>query len=287
MIGTSKADWPKTPSGAIDWERVFEDPEAGLIALVRRTRSAAALRECMIAIVSRLYVRKDDPLEIERFVNQLRTMLPDRMSPTRLARTTDAMVDMLRQIKSDRILKVLEYEAAKAEATANAFADIAGSTAPGKERRSKSNPVELTELARGAVARHIKRIVHVAAGLAVVAAVAGTMIATYIENAPQREAKRNATLLLEQAQAASRGEAVTTHVFGGRLYVDRSGARAVVTIEGLTADQCANAGWMLAKKGGITVDDRTPTNLSLNTFTALCASNPGNPIVKWSPRTDE
>jgi len=287
MINTPKTDWPKTPSGAIDWERVFEDPETGLIALARRARSSKALREYMIAIVSRLYVRKDDPREVQQFVDQVRTLLPDDMSPARLARAAGAMTELLRRIKSDRILKVLEYEAAKAEATANAFADIAGATAPRKERRSRSKPVELVELAQSVVARRFKRMLHAALGLAVAVAVVGTMIATYIENAPQREAKRNAALLLEQAEAASQGGAVATHVFGGSLRVDRSGPRAIVTIEGLSADQCANAGWTLAKKGAVTVDDRSPGNHSLNTFTALCAENPGKAILKWSPRTDQ
>jgi hypothetical protein len=287
MINTAKTNWPKTSSGAVDWERVFEDSETGLIALALRARSSKALREYMIAIVSRLYVRKDDPQEVRRFVDQIGTLLPDEMPPTRLARTAKAMTELLRRIKSDRILKVLEYEAAKAEAAADAFADIASTTAPRKERRSKSKPIELVELVQTIVARRFKRMLHAALGLVIMAAVLVIIIFAYNENVSQREAKRNAALLLEQVEAASRGDVIATHVFGGSLRVDRSGARAIVTIEGLSADQCANAGWTLAKKGAVIVDGRAPKNLALNTFAALCAANPGSAILKWSPRTGE
>lgn len=34
MTDTPGSSWPKLPGGAIDWEKAFEDPKAGLIPLI-------------------------------------------------------------------------------------------------------------------------------------------------------------------------------------------------------------------------------------------------------------
>jgi hypothetical protein len=287
MTDTPEAGWPKLPGGAIDWEAAFEDPQAGLIPLILRARTSTALRECMIAVVKKLYVRKDDPSEVERFVAQLTAMIPDQASPKQIARVADTMVGILRQIKTDRVRLAAAYEAAKVAAPPAASAVVAEAPEPIEDRRSHSERVSLVALARAAVAQKLKKIALAAGGTVGALVVAGVMIDTYIEGAPQREAKRNAALLLDQIQAASRGVPVGTHVFGGTIRVDRMGDRAAVVVEGLSPEQCANAGWMLAKTGRVSVDGSAPANTSLNAFRALCADSPAGAILSWMPRADD
>lgn len=292
MTSAPEADWPKTPSGAIDWEKAFEDPEAGLISLIRQARSATALRECTIAVVARLYIRKDDPSEIERFAGQLTALVPDRVPPKQLSRVADAMVGILRRIKADRVRKVLEFEAAKVAAPSNvaapsmAPADIADLAGPLDDRRSKSEPLKLTALAEEAIARRWKKALYIVGGIAAAILVVGYMIDSYLDAAPQREAKRKAALLIAQIQAASRGDAIGTHVYGGTIRVDRVGERAAVVVEGLSAGQCAYAGWIYANKGDVMVDGVMPGNASLNTLSALCESTSENVTLTWIPRPE-
>jgi hypothetical protein len=292
MTDTPDARWPKTPSDAIDWEKAFEDPEAGLISLIRQARSATALRECMIAVVTRLYLRKDDPSEVERFVGQLKGMIPDQVSPKQLSRVADAMVGILRQIKADRIRKVLEFEAAKVAtplkvaAPSMAPTNIADSAEPLDDRRSKSEPPKLTALAEEVIAGGWKKAIYIAGGVAGAILVVGYMIDAYLDAAPQREAKRKAALLIAQIQAVSRGDAIGTHVYGGSIRVDRVGEHAAVVVEGLSPGQCAHAGWIYANKGDVMVNGAMPSNASLNTLTALCGATSGSATLTWIPRPE-
>ena len=289
MTAPPKSGWPRTPNGAIDWETAFEDPQTGFIPLILQARTSPALRECMVAIVTRLYVRKDDPSEVENFVAQLSAILPAQASPRQLSRIADMMVSILRRIKADRIrlAAAATPEAAKASVPATSPAVAVDAPAPVDERRSKSESASLAALTRAAIARRLRNILLVAGGIAGTLVIAGIMIDAYIEGAPQREAKRNAALLLDQIQAAGRGESAGPHVFGGNIRVEWTGDRASVVVEGLSPDQCANAGWMLAKSGGISVDGFAPSNLSLNALRALCANNPGDRVLKWTPRADD
>ncbi len=283
MTNTPETGWPKTSSGAIDWALVFEDSKTGLIPLIRQAHSSTALRECMIAVVTRLYVRKDDPSEVERFVAQLKTMIPDQVSPRQLSRLAGTMEDILRQIKAERIRLASAFESAKA-APAAAPAAIADMPKAGDDRRSKFEPTPLVALAKAAVARRLKKIALTAASIVGAVLIAGIMIDSYLEAAPQREAKRKAAELLDQIQAASQGTPIGTHVYGGAIYIERTGERAAVVVEGLSPDQCAHAGWMLAKTGGVSVGGYAPGNASLNAFRALCTAAPGGATLTWIPR---
>ncbi len=286
MTSAPKADWPKTPSGAVDWEKAFEDPKTGLIPLILQARSPAALRECTIAVVTRLYIRKDDPSEVERFVSQLKEMIPDQVPPKQLSRVADTMVGILRQIKADRIRKVLESEAAKIAAPSMAPTGGAVKAESPEDRRSKSEPIKLTALAEEIVARKWKKAMYIAGGIVGTIFIIGYMIDSYLDAAPQREAKRKAALLIAQIQAVSRGVAIGTHVYGGSIRIDRVGEHAAVVVEGLSPGQCAYAGWIYANKGDVMVDGVTPGNASLATLSALCESTSGNATLTWIPRPE-
>ncbi len=170
------------------------------------------------------------------------------------------------------------------QTVAAAPAAIADMPKAGDDRRSKFEPTPLVALAKAAVARRLKKIALTAASIVGAVLIAGIMIDSYLEAAPQREAKRKAAELLDQIQAASQGTPIGTHVYGGAIYIERTGERAAVVVEGLSPDQCAHAGWMLAKTGGVSVGGYAPGNASLNAFRALCTAAPGGATLTWIPR---
>ena len=293
MTDTPETRWPKLPGGAIDWEKAFEDPETGLISLILKAHSPAALRECAIAVITQIYARQDDPSEVEHFVDQLKTLVPDQVPPKDLSRIADAVADILRQIKADRIHKVLEFEAAKAAAPAVAAPEVAAPTAvevsakPREDRRSKSAPVKLTALTKAAVARKKRRIKLIAGGIATALVVGGIGIATYVADAPQREVRRKAVLLVEQIQAVARGEAIGTHVYGGAIRAGRVGEYSTVVVEGLNSKQCASAGWVFVNKGSIMINGVMPGHASLATLNALCGGSSALATLTWIPRQED
>ena len=283
MSDTPKAGWPETPSGAIDWETVFEDPKAGLIPLILQARSPAALRECTIAVITRIYTRKDDPSEVERFVGQLTTLVPDQTSPRHLSRIADVVVGILRQVKADRIRGVLDFEATAAASASSVPADVADSAKSRADRRSKSERLKLTALAKAAIARKMKKAMQVAGGIAAALAVAGVGIGVYIEGAPKREAKRDAALLVEQIQAVSNGKNIATHVYGGVIRPEIVGGYAAVVVEGLSLKQCISVGWVFANKGNVMINGVMAVKTSLSSISTLCGGDPENSTLTWIP----
>ena len=127
----------------------------------------------------------------------------------------------------------------------------------------------------------------IAGGIAAVLIMAGTGTAVFMADAPQREVKRKAILLVEQIQAVGRGEAIGTHVHGGAIRAGRVGEYAAVVVEGLTPNQCASAGWVFANKGNVMVNGVMPAKASLTTLSALCGSKPEGATLTWIPRPED
>ena len=104
----SKPAFPQTPDGVTDWDRVFEHPEDGLIAVIASAPNAAALRNCLLVVIRQLYTRKNDELEIAQLTNQIENLVDGADGvPTAEA------VALLRTIKEQRIAKAEAYLARK------------------------------------------------------------------------------------------------------------------------------------------------------------------------------
>ena len=71
MTEVKKPAFPQTAEGVTDWEKVFEDPEHGLVTLIQDAQSQEALRACTLIVIQQLFTRKNDQLEIARLKNQL------------------------------------------------------------------------------------------------------------------------------------------------------------------------------------------------------------------------
>ncbi len=112
MAENTKTAFPQTPDGVTDWEQVFESP-SGLITLVGQARTAAAIRECVLVIISQLFTRKQDQLEVARLTHQLDSLVVRFGGSGDIDGLSQAVIDQLRQIKITRIQKAQDYLANK------------------------------------------------------------------------------------------------------------------------------------------------------------------------------
>lgn len=112
MAEKSKPSFPQTPDGVTDWERVFES-DGGLIALIGQAHSAAALRQCAVLVINQLFTRKQDQLEVARLMQQLDKLISDAPAAGEVGTLSTTIIELLREIKRERIDKAREYLANK------------------------------------------------------------------------------------------------------------------------------------------------------------------------------
>ena len=98
MGDTTKPAFPQTPDGVTDWEKVFEDPDQGLVSVIRTAQTADNLRACMMIVIRQLFTRDDDALQVAQLTRQL----DDLLAQSAGAVPSDAAIAMLRQIKTQR-----------------------------------------------------------------------------------------------------------------------------------------------------------------------------------------
>ena len=76
-------EWPKTPTGNVDWECLFEDPETGLIPYIEGASAPMTLRLNAVQVIQSLFTRRDDEGEIERLSDEINELIPDDMADNR------------------------------------------------------------------------------------------------------------------------------------------------------------------------------------------------------------
>lgn len=268
----SKPNWPKTPAGATDWEVVFEAPESGLIALISGAQSATALRKTTLVIVEKLYVRDDDPSEIERFTAEISAMIPDNLPAQDLPLIADAVAGILRQIKTGRIECAAAYEAEKA-AKAAGFPD---DTIRRRRTFAFQEPPK----------HFFQRVSPWIWGPGIAAVAVGTIALIYFGGLGG-DAKRllPSQQLANEMAAVARGEPLGAHVFGGALESGRRRGRAFVTAKTVPATACVSAGWVLLSRGTVVINGKLPGRVSQTLLTELCKQKPEGAEIMWFPKT--
>jgi len=113
MNEPTTSPWPQTPDGVTDWDRVFEDPHGGFIALIVSAHSPETLKDCATVIVQQLFSRDNDSMTIMKFIIDLDRILPESdgqsFTPEEVSDMRDAVADFLRRIKDDRIHMAQKY----------------------------------------------------------------------------------------------------------------------------------------------------------------------------------
>ncbi len=261
----SKPNWPKKPTGVTDWESVFEAPDTGLITLISSAPSATALRKATLVIVEKLYVRDDDPAEVERITAEITAMIPDDLAAENLPPIAEAMAGILRQIKTGRIQRAAAYEAA-------------GAATETVERRRKFVIQEPSKT-------FFQRVSPWIWGPGMGAA-AGLVIALiYIGGLGGREKKiQPAQQLADEMAAVARGEALRKHVFDGALKSGRRRGRTFVTAKAVPAKGCIGAAWVLLSRGTVVINGKLPGRVSQSILTSLCEQRPDGAEITWFPK---
>jgi hypothetical protein len=272
MVDSKRQAWPKTPGGAIDWDTVFEDEEDGLIPLITSAKSPQALRESTILVIKLLYARKDDPPEVERFVAEVTSLIPDHLPEASLPRIVEAVTAILRNIKDERVRKAVEYERQKA---AEKEAEKQGRKLPPKaDRRAPPSKA-------GADRR--KMVVYGGLGLG---AVAVTVAAYFIIASPglKERLEPNMQLVEQMKTAASKGSASGANVFGGSIKVERQAGRTAVTADGIPFDACLSVSWVLLNRGTIIINGLMSQRMSPAIIKELCSRAEGPSSLTWLPK---
>jgi hypothetical protein len=217
-------EWPKTPTGNVDWECLFEDPETGLIPYIEVASAPMTLRLNAVQVIQSLFTRRDDEGEIERLSDEINELIPDDMADNRFPVIAAALVQAMREIKGYRIRKAEEYDRQK---------DAEGEG--GGERRGERGRHSIKKL----LARPSMMI-----GGAVAASLAAAAAAVFLLAAPEPKAE-TANLsngLLAQMQYAVSGGGPATHIYGGRLRSKRRYGNIAVVAAGVPKSACVEVG---------------------------------------------
>ena len=134
MTENKKNQFPRTPDGVTDWELTFEAADNGLIPLIRQATTTTALFSCATIVISKLFVRKNDQLEVIRLTAQLQKLFAEERASPNFEKLSNSVVELLREIKNERIHKAQLYLAKK-------------SAKNKKNKRSESLGQRLTKIA--------------------------------------------------------------------------------------------------------------------------------------------
>ena len=259
---------PRTPKGTTDWELVFEDEKTGFIPLIAQAHSPGALKECATLVILKLFSRKGDLPEVEHFATELAAIIPDEPGEEDMAAMRDGVSALLREIKDERIRIAADYLAGKKK---------------GKERRVSRPKRKRRKPAGGFVFPPW-------AWPAALAAVGAGIVAIIIA-AALRETLPPSSRLVEQMEAAARGDEVPpAHVYGGALKIGEGGAvtaeGGAVTAEGVPHKPCVNTAWALAHTGRVVINGAMPPRITAGLLAELCARNRGEggvATLTWIP----
>ena len=119
MSDVKKPDWPQTPDGTIDWETVFEDPTTGIIPVLSQAPNKKILHKISVTVVKQLFARKDDAVQVERFLKELDAFLGETDGSEDLPVMRDSILNLLRRIKDGRVTKAAAYVAGKKKEAAD------------------------------------------------------------------------------------------------------------------------------------------------------------------------
>ena len=228
-------EWPKTATGNIDWEFLFEDPATGLVPYIEAAAAPMTLRLNAVQVIQSLFTRKDDEGEIERLSNEINELIPDDMPENRFPVIVGAVVQAMCEIKDYRIRKAEEYDAQ------NDSSD---------ERRGKPGSHSIKKLLA-------RRNLVIGGGVAASLAAA----AAFFMVAPVEKKVEAANLsygLLAQMQYAVSGGGPAKHIYGGKLRSESQLGIIAVIAAGVPRSACTEVGTGLSDTGRGMINSLSP-----------------------------
>lgn len=121
--------------------------------------------------------------------------------------------------------------------------------------------------------------------LAVTVAAAGLALWAFVYGLDKRDAVID---LVDQMKASAEGTiGPIHHVLGGRLYARREGGQVTVVVSDLRQKDCVQAGWVLMRRGIISINGMTPQRVSAAVLADLCAQGDDASKLEWSPKPSD
>jgi hypothetical protein len=125
-----------------------------------------------------------------------------------------------------------------------------------------------------------KRVWAIAAGVALLVVIG----AIWKLNSGGGSSEPTPARLVEQIIGASEGNRTPVHVYGGPLIVEGGSSGMIVTALDLPPKVCASAGWLLVRKGILSVNETTPNRVSAVVISELCNERE-TASISWTPKT--
>lgn len=259
----SKSTWPKTESGTIDWEIVFEGPETGLIHLVSSATTPSILHESTVAIIKMLHSRDDDAQKISKLSVELQMLYKRNIGrENELALLIEGTIAMLRSIKEQR--KYMADEHIRLKKAKFAGCRRAKNLKAQKEKDKKSRKQTL-----------------IASGIAAVIVIG--LVSSILVNKQEKDSTP-LKVLINQMEASAKGNPVNTHIFGGNLTVKKIQGRSAVTVFGLPPDACSSTAWYFANRGNVVINGLMPRQIKIQILKELCNQDPAGATLIWIPK---
>lgn len=265
-----KLTWPRTNSGTIDWEAVFENPDTGLIRFISKAHSAHAIRDTVLAIIQQLYTRKDDLQLVERFTTELQNLIPDDSTDDDLPRMVAGVAVLLRQIKDEHIRKAAEHVEHGKHAESDEKRDAVKHAVKAKKKKKKRKKLKEKK-------KKVPVGYWTAGGIISVMAMS---IIIYFSGGLEKE-KSSVQMLIDQMKAAVEGETVDLNAYQGRLKVEEKYGRITVSVHGIPADVCSSAAWYFVNRGNVIINGQMPRKISPNILNEHCNRNPEGATLIW------
>jgi len=285
MTESEKSTWPKLPSGTIDWETVFEDPVKGLVPLISQAQTATALRDMTVLVIKKLYARKDDPAEVERFVIQLSEMLPDDTPVQALPKVLNAVTGILRQVRDERIRIAAEYseeKARKQEADDQEAEEKRSAERSERRKRHRTKELEREEKEKAKTIRLM-----LIGGFLIVSAIIGAAAFFFLKGQEPPSSQELSMQFIEQMKDAAVNEPPATHIHGGDLRIGQNAGRKFVSASAVPVYTCKSAAWVLLNRGTIVINDVLPSKVSPGILKELCSKSGTQAKMIWFPKKPE
>lgn len=293
MADGNPSPWPQTADGRTDWETVFEDPMSGLIALISQARSPATLRQSTIVVIESIYARDGAPPEIAAFGSELERMLPDDLPDAALPKVADAVIEVLREIKVERIRR--EEDAVGLDDMDMDFGDFDDEdddTAKKKKKKKKGGwfsrnkkPKKAKKPAparkggkKGKSSKHLV-VFGLLALLLVTIGGGGAYYLFFMEHGLKPGEKTQQ--LIEEMKLAAEGRGPERHVFGWELTAETRGDLTGVTAVGVPADACASVSWYFVNRGNVLINDRLPEKVAPSVLKNFCEEKGQLAKIMW------
>jgi hypothetical protein len=278
---TDRSSWAEKPNGIIDWERVFEDPEMGLITLVAQAHSPSALRKIAQLIVQSLYVRTDDPAELARLMAEIAALIPDDPAPQAFPHIVAEVTAFLRRLKETRIRKAikLEREQARGKKLKGKLLKTATAETSKNLRREEERRAERR--------RKRVRLVGAVVAVAAIAAAAGFAYTVRVSPSLEKLLEPNRLLVQQMTEALESGKTDERNSFGGRLELSEVAGHQAVTADGIPHDACMSVAWVLLNRGFIIINGMTAKKYGPAVLKELCAHSAGPAAITWIPKDQE